>query len=74
MPTDDHCGLDGRHRHTNGDICRKNGHTEIGALRHTYGEDFASGSRSDLKLIPVLDHSGFDSPSAYLGSGKPCVN
>jgi hypothetical protein len=32
------------------EIRRKNGATRVGTLRKTYGEDFAPGVRSDMKL------------------------
>ena len=74
MSKDDHRGLDGRHRDANGEIRRKNGNTEVRTLRDTYGNNFAAGSRSDMKLSTLLDRSGFDSLSAYLRSDKPPVS
>jgi len=58
-------GLDNRHRDSNGEISRKHGNTEIGTLRHTYGEDFAAGRRSDMKLETLLKESGAASLSQY---------
>ncbi len=52
--------LDGRHRDANGEIRRKNGNTEIGTLREIYGEDFAAGRRSDMKLETLLAETGLD--------------
>jgi len=43
-------GLDGRHRDKDGEIHHKMGNTRIRTLRDTYGEDFAEGRRSDMKL------------------------
>jgi hypothetical protein len=63
-------GLDGRHRDANGEIRRKNGNTEVSTLRGIYGDTFAPGSRSDMKLSTLLDRSGLDSLSAYLRSNK----
>ena len=67
-------GLDGRHRDANGEIRRKNGNTEVGTLRDTYGDDFAAGSRSDMKLSTLLNRTGVESLSAYLRSDKPPVS
>jgi hypothetical protein len=51
-------GLDGRHRDANGEIHHKMGNTRIESLRQTYGEDFASGRRSDMKLENLLKETG----------------
>ena len=51
-------GLDGRHRDRDGEIHHKMGNTKIGTLRETYGEDFAKGHRSDMKLENLLDKTG----------------
>lgn len=51
-------GLDGRHRDSNGEIHRKMGNTQIGSLRETYGESFAAGRRSDMKLENLLKETG----------------
>lgn len=59
-------GLDDRCRDRNGEIRRKNGATRIGTLRETYGEDFAAGYRSDMKLDTLLDITGVDSLSQLL--------
>ena len=47
-------GLDDRHRDDDGEIRRKNGNTQIASLRDTYGEHFAGGYRSDMKLKNLL--------------------
>ncbi|TXN21844.1 hypothetical protein [Methylobacterium sp. WL19] len=47
-------GLDGRHRDQNGQIRQKNGNTRVGTLREQYGDDFATGYRSDTHLSTVL--------------------
>ena len=51
-------GLDGRHRDKGGETHRKMGNTKIGTLRQTYGDDFAKGHRSDMKLENLLDKTG----------------
>lgn len=51
-------GLDDRCRDRDGEIRRKNGATRVGTLRKTYGEDFAAGVRSDMKLDTLLDREG----------------
>lgn len=48
-------GLDSRCRDNDGEIRHKRSDTRVGTLRRTYGEDFASGYRSDAKLGTVLD-------------------
>jgi len=59
-------GLDNRHRDLNGEIRQKNGNTKVETLRKTYGDDFAKGSRGDMKLDTLLDNSGVKSLSEYL--------
>jgi hypothetical protein len=59
-------GLDDRHRDEDGQTRAKNGNTRIGTLRDTYGEDFASGHRSDMKLETLLEQTGCGSLSEYL--------
>lgn len=59
-------GLDGRDRDENGEIRRKNGNTHVGTLRETYGEDFAAGYRSDMKLENLLKQEGVNSLSEFL--------
>ena len=64
-------GLDSRCQDSNGEILRKRGDTLISSLRDTYGEDFAQGYRSDMKLGTLLDREGADSLSELLrGSRK----
>ena len=59
-------GLDDRCRDRNGEIRRKNGATRVGTLRKIYGEDFAAGVRSDMKLDTLLDRRGVGSLSRLL--------
>ena len=59
-------GLDNRYRDLNGEIRQKNGTTRVDTLRKTYGEDFAQGSRGDMKLDTLLESSGTRSLSEYL--------
>ncbi len=60
-----HCddGLDDRCRDQNGQIRAKYGSTLVRTLRGTYGEDFASDVRSDMKLDTLLERKGVDSLS-----------
>ncbi|MDR3489804.1 MAG: hypothetical protein P4M05_33560 [Bradyrhizobium sp.] len=51
-------GLDDRCRDQNGEIRHKNGATRVGTLRQTYGDNFAPGVRSDMKLDTLLDRTG----------------
>ncbi len=62
-------GLDERHRDEDGEIRRKNGNTQIGTLRKTYGDDFASGHRSDKKLETLLEETGTASLTDFLKRG-----
>jgi hypothetical protein len=50
--------LDDRCRDQNGEIRHKNGATRVGTLRETYGEGFAPGARSDMKLDTLLERTG----------------
>jgi hypothetical protein len=59
-------GLDDRCRDSDGEIRRKNGATRVGSLRQTYGESFAPGTRTDMKLETLLERSGANSLSAFL--------
>jgi hypothetical protein len=59
-------GLDGRHRDVDGKIRSKNGNTLVDTLRETYGEAFAKGHRSDMKLETLLDRTDSKSLSQYL--------
>ena len=58
MSKDCRPGLDKRCRDNNGVIRHKNGATRVGTLRETYGDDIASGVRSDMKLDTLLDRTG----------------
>ena len=51
-------GLDDRCRDQNGEIRHKSGATRVGTLRETYGEGFAPGARSDMKLDTLLEKTG----------------
>jgi hypothetical protein len=53
-----HEGLDNRCRDQDGEIRRKRGDTLVGTLRKTYGEDFALGVRSDMRLDTLRDRMG----------------
>jgi len=53
-------GLDSRQRDRDGEIRHKRSDTRVGTLRKTYGDDFASGYRSDAKLGTVLRKEGVD--------------
>ncbi len=66
-------GLDGRCRDQDGTIRQKNGTTQVGTLRQTYGDGFAPGARSDMKLDTLLGRTGAGSLSEYLRSGTPPV-
>jgi hypothetical protein len=59
-------GLDGRHRDVDGKIRSKNGNTLVHTLRETYGENFANGHRSDMKLETLLERTGVNSLTKYL--------
>jgi hypothetical protein len=59
-------GLDSRYRDLDGEIRQKNGNTRVDTLRKTYGDDFAQGSRGDMKLETLLENSGTRSLSEYL--------
>ena len=63
-------GLDNRRRDNNGQTREKNGATLVGTLRQTYGDNFASGRRSDMKLDTLLDQTGSNSLSDYLRNNK----
>jgi hypothetical protein len=62
----DQPGPDGRHRDADGRISQKHGNTLIGTLRETYGDGFAPGIRSDMKLSTLLEREGVDSLSQFL--------
>jgi hypothetical protein len=59
-------GLDNRHRDSDGEARRKNGNTLIKTLRKTYGDDFGSGFRGDMKLENLLKKADAKSLSDYL--------
>ena len=63
-------GLDNRSRDNNGQTRAKNGNTRVGTFRETYGENFAEGRRSDLKLDNLLEQTGNDSLSEFLRNQK----
>jgi hypothetical protein len=58
MPKTCRIGLDDRCRDNNGEIRHKNGATRVGTLRQTYGDKFAAGTRSDMKLDTLLSRTG----------------
>jgi hypothetical protein len=58
MPKNCRPGLDDRCRDNSGEIRHKNGATRVGTLRQTYGENFAPGVRSDMKLDTLLERTG----------------
>ena len=51
-------GLDDRCRDNNGTIREKRGDTLVGTLRKSYGEDFAPGRRSDMRLDTLRQETG----------------
>lgn len=59
-------GLDGRHRDLDGRISQKHGNALVGTLREIYGDGFAAGFRSDMRLDTLLDRTGHSSLSQYL--------
>ena len=59
-------GLNQRHRDANGEISRKHGNTQVGTLRQTYGNNFAAGRRSDMKLSTLLQQSVVGSLTKFL--------
>jgi hypothetical protein len=63
-------GLDNRRRDNSGQTREKNGKTLVGTLRKTYGENFAEGRRSDMKLDTLLEETGSNSLSEYLRNQK----
>jgi hypothetical protein len=63
-------GLDDRCRDNNGEIRHKNGATRVGTLRQTYGDNFASGVRSDMKLDTLLERTGATSLTHLLKKGR----
>jgi hypothetical protein len=59
-------GLHNRCRDNSGEIRHKNGATHVGTLRQIYGDNFASGARSDMKLDTLLHRAGAKSLSQFL--------
>lgn len=68
----DHCnvGLDRRCRDNDGEIRQKRSDTLVRTLRKEYGEDFAGGFRSDMKLGNLLKRTGAPSLSQYIKHGE----
>jgi hypothetical protein len=64
----DHCeqGLDERCRDEDGEIRRKRSDTCVRTLREQYGESFAPGVRSDMKLGTLLEREDATSLTDYL--------
>jgi hypothetical protein len=62
-------GLDDRCRDNNGEIRHKNGATRVDTLRQTYGDNFASRVRGDMKLDTLLARTGSNSLSQFLKKG-----
>jgi len=58
--------LDSRCQDQDGEIRRKRGDTLVRTLREIYGDDFATGYRSDTKLETLLEREGADSLSQLL--------
>ncbi|MCL5884270.1 MAG: hypothetical protein M1377_02810 [Deltaproteobacteria bacterium] len=54
-------GLDDRMRDKGGEIRKKRSDTLVSTLRDEYGEEFATGHRSDSKLGTVLKKEGLES-------------
>jgi len=63
-------GLDGRMRDENGEIRQKRSDTKVETLRKIYGEDFASGYRSDAQLGTVLKREGLETLDQLLKKTK----
>ena len=53
-----HVGLDERCRDQDGEIRQKRGDTLVRTLRETYGSDFASGVRGDMRLDTLRERRG----------------
>lgn len=62
-------GLDGRQRDANGEIRRKRSDTLVGTLREHYGENFAAGVRSDMRLDTLLERTNANSLSELIKKG-----
>lgn len=63
-------GLDGRMRDESGEIRQKRSDTKVETLRKIYGEDFASGYRSDAQLSTVLKREGLETLNQLLKKTK----
>ncbi len=63
-------GLDNRMRDGDGQIHKKRGDTLVRTLRDTYGEDFARGRRSDMRLDTLLKKEGVDTLDQLIKKGK----
>ena len=59
-------GLDHRTRDNNGTIREKRSDTKVDTLRKTYGDNFALGVRSDMKLGTLKEKLGVDTLSDIL--------
>lgn len=59
-------GLDDRCRDADGEIRRKRGDTLVGTLREEYGQTFAPGVRSDMRLDTLLERTGATSLTEFL--------
>jgi hypothetical protein len=59
-------GLDNRCRDNDGEIRQKRSDTLVRTLRREYGEDFAAGFRSDMKLGNLLKQTGSASLSQFI--------
>jgi hypothetical protein len=62
-------GLDNRCRDSDGEIRQKRSDTLVRTLRQEYGEDFADGFRSDMKLGNLLKRTGAPSLSQLIKRG-----
>jgi hypothetical protein len=59
-------GLDDRCRDRDGSTRQKRGDTLVGTLRQIYGENFALGRRSDLRLDTLLQEQNAHSLTELL--------
>jgi len=58
--------LDDRCKDQDGEIRKKGVSTLVGTLREKYGNSFAQGYRSDMRLDTFLEREGYDSLGEYL--------
>jgi hypothetical protein len=63
-------GLDRRCRDVDGEIRQKRSDTLVRTLRKEYGEGFADGFRSDMKLGNLLKRTGEVSLSQLVKNGE----